>query len=271
MNKEETGKSTKQLIGMIHVRALPGTPLNKESNTEIVNKALEEAKIYADNDFDAIIIENMFDIPYLKKEVGPEIISMMSIIAYRVKTEYFQNKPVGIQILAGCNKASLAVAYSSGCDFIRAEGFVFGHIADEGYIDADAGELVRYRKNINAEKIRILTDIKKKHSSHSITSDLSIGEISKNAEYFLSDGIIITGVSTGESADVEAIKEVKKLCKIPVYIGSGLSAENIDQYFPLADGFIVGSYFKHNGYWANEIDKERIIKFKSIWDKLNKA
>ena len=134
----------KLLFGMIHIRALPGTPKNKLKNSEILEIALKEAETFAKNNFDGVVIENMFDIPYLKREVGPEIVSMMAIICREIKEKYFKNKPVGIQILAGCNKASLAVAYAAGCDFIRAEGFVFGHIADEGYIDADCGDLLRY-------------------------------------------------------------------------------------------------------------------------------
>lgn len=258
----------KHLVGMIHVRALPGTPKNCLSNEDIIMKALEEAKIYADNNYDAIIIENMFDIPYLKREVGPEIISMMAIICRDIKKLYFPNKPVGVQILGGCNKSSLAVAFASGCDFIRAEGFVFGHVADEGYMDADAGELLRYRKNIGADKVKVFTDIKKKHSSHSITSDLSIGDISKNAEYFLSDAIIVTGSSTGKEASLEELKEVKKLCSIPLYIGSGITIENLKLFIDYADGFIVGSYFKYDGYWANEIDPEKVKGLKAEWDSL---
>lgn len=50
-----------------------------------------------------------------------------------------------------------------GLDFIRAEGFVFSHVADEGLLNACAGDLLRYRKLIGADHVRIFTDIKKKH------------------------------------------------------------------------------------------------------------
>lgn len=50
-----------------------------------------------------------------------------------------------------------------GLDFIRAEGFVFSHVADEGFLDACAGDLLRYRKQIGADHVQIFTDIKKKH------------------------------------------------------------------------------------------------------------
>ena len=51
----------------------------------------------------------------------------------------------------------------SGLNFIRAEGFVFSHIADKGPIHSCGAELLRYRRFLEAENILVLTDIKKKH------------------------------------------------------------------------------------------------------------
>ena len=70
------------------------------------------------------------------------------------------------------------MALASNLDFIRAESFVFSHVADEGWMDAQAGQLLRYRQKIGAEHIKIYTDIKKKHSAHTVTSDVSIGQVS---------------------------------------------------------------------------------------------
>ena len=55
------------------------------------------------------------------------------------------------------------MAQASGADFVRAEGYVYSHVADEGWMDACAGELLRYRKAIGAEDILVFTDVKKKH------------------------------------------------------------------------------------------------------------
>lgn len=55
------------------------------------------------------------------------------------------------------------MAKTSSFNFIRSEGFVFSHIADEGFMDAQAGLILRYQKNINATDVAIWTDIKKKH------------------------------------------------------------------------------------------------------------
>ena len=256
----------KKLIAMVHVLPLPGTPKYGGSVQNIIDKALEEAEIYRNAGVDAIMIENMHDVPYLKREVGHEISTMMALIAEKIKSA--TKLPVGMQILAGANIAAISAAHTAGIDFIRAEGFVFGHVADEGFFESDAGELMRYRKKIGAEKIRIFTDIKKKHSSHSITADTSVVETAKAAEFFITDGVIITGSATGEAASVVDIVEVKKNVKCPVLIGSGLTTENIEKYFNFADGFIVGSYFKRDGYWANEIDTSRVNKFVEKFNEL---
>jgi hypothetical protein len=182
----------------------------------------------------------------------------MTAVATEMKQAF--QIPLGIQVLAGANKEALAVALAAGFDFIRAEGFVFGHLADEGWMNSNAGELLRYRKQIGAEHIKVFTDIKKKHSSHFITNDISISETAKAAEFFLSDGVIVTGFATGEKASVDEVKTVKNAVKIPVIIGSGIDLDNIQEYWQFADAFIVGSSLKKEGNWENEVDKNRVIK-----------
>ena len=249
----------KMIIGMIHVDALPGTPNNKYSISEIISKAVQEAILYEQNGLDAIILENMHDVPYLNRSVGPEITASMTAIAGEVTKNI--SIPCGVQILAGANLEALAVAQATGCEFIRVEGFVYSHIADEGLMNACAGELMRYRKMIGAEDIAIFADIKKKHSSHSITSDLDITDFAEACKFFLVNGIIITGRSTSEEADINELEKVHKTSDLPVLIGSGITIQNIDKYWDLADGFIIGSYFKENGNWQNTVSVDRVKFF----------
>jgi membrane complex biogenesis BtpA family protein len=138
---------------------------------------------------------------------------------------------------------------------------VVGHVADEGYIASNAAELLRCRKHISANDIAVFTDIKKKHSSHAVTDDLDIAEMAHAAEFFLADGVIVTGMHTGDTADSSEINKVKSATKLPVIVGSGINYENISEYLPLADAFIVGSYFKKDGYWENDLDAQRINEF----------
>src|SRR5262249_24107855 len=127
-------QNSKPVIGMIHADALPGTPAHRQSLTEIVALAVNEAKIYREGGVDGIIIENMHDVPYLRGTVGAEIVAAMTVIGQAVKQE--SRLPTGIQILAGANIEAMAVAHAAGLDFIRAEGFAFAHVADEGLIES---------------------------------------------------------------------------------------------------------------------------------------
>ncbi len=252
------GNQFKPVIGMVHVPALPGTPLNKLKPVEILKQSLHDARILVENGVDALLIENMHDVPYLKRKAGPEVVSMMSLIGHAMKQE--SGLPVGIQILAGANKEALAVAYAADLDFIRAEAFVFAHTADEGIMESDAGELLRYRKQIGAENIAVFTDIRKKHASHALTADLDIREHVSAARFFLSDGVIITGAHTGIQPDVEELRAVQNM-DIPILIGSGLTVDNMETFFPLADAFIIGSHFKYEGKWQNPPDPDRVKTF----------
>ncbi|CAK9827115.1 Uncharacterized protein F13E9.13, mitochondrial [Anthophora retusa] len=249
------------VIGMIHVGALPGTPLYKGDTNKIISHAVREAMIYNNYKIDGILVENMHDIPYLKpKDVTPETTSIMTRVCTEIKHVLPEHIPCGIQILAGCNKEALAVAKAANFQFIRAEGFVFSHIADEGFTDACAGSLLRYRTQIDADDILIFTDIKKKHSSHAITSDVNLSETVKAAKFFLTDGIILTGTATGNPADLSEFAEVKESTKGPILIGSGITIDNVEDYLS-SDAIIVGSHFKFDGVWQNEVDKERVKNF----------
>ena len=82
----------------------------------------------------------------------------------------------------------------------------------------------------------------------------------KNAEYFLSDGVIVTGQNTGEPVDRKELDLVLKAVNIPVLVGSGATVDNVIQYLH-CHAIIVGSYFKYNGLWCNDIDHDRVSRF----------
>lgn len=246
---------------MIHVKPLPGTPLYNGSVKDIIYAACKEAETYLKCAVDGIIVENMHDVPYVSaKKTSPETVSTMTRICTSVKRLVPEQVPCGLQILAAANKEAVAVALASDFQFIRAEGFVFGHVADEGYIDACAGELLRYRKSIGAQHVRVFTDIKKKHSSHAITRDVNLIETAKAAEFFLSDGIVVTGTATGEPTEPREVNQVKCSVNVPVLVGSGITRSNVHQYKGI-DGLIIGSHFKKKGRWQNELDETVISEF----------
>jgi membrane complex biogenesis BtpA family protein len=243
------------LVGVVHVGPLPGTPMAGMSLDAIVEQAIADARIYRDEGFTAIMVENMHDRPYLRGRVGPEIVAAMTVIAREVKRDV--SLPLGLQILAGANREALAAAHASGADFVRVEGFVFAHVADEGLIQSCAGELLRYRKQIGAERVLVMADIKKKHSAHAITADVSIEETAHAAELFLADGLVVTGPATGLAASPEEVRAVADAVQLPVLVGSGITTDNLPR-FGHATGFIVGSSVKRGGRWDQPLDPANV-------------
>jgi len=237
------------------VGALPGAPAAREPMERLVEQAVAEARAYHDAGFRALAIENMHDRPYMKGGVGPEVTAAMAVIGREIRRQ--TDLVLGVQVLAAANREALAVAHAIGAAFVRAEGFVFAHVADEGLIEASAAELLRYRRAIGAEGVRVFADIKKKHAAHAITADVSLAETARAAEFFLADAVIVTGNATGEPATRGDVSEAVNATRLPVLVGSGITPSNIDHYAH-AQGFIVGSSLKQGGVWSNPLDPDAL-------------
>lgn len=245
------------LIGMLHLGALPGTPSARLELEEIIARAVTEARILAEAGFEGLIVENMGDRPYLLREVGPEIVAAMTAATCAVRAA-LPHLSLGVQVLAGANHAALAVAQAAGADFIRAEGFAYAAVADEGLLaEASAGPLLRYRKAIGAEHVAVLCDVQKKHAAHALTADLSLSELCRGAAFCGADGLIVTGSATGETTSPGDLRCAAEAVDLPLYVGSGVTPENVASYLPAAAGLIVGSALKRGGRWEAELDPER--------------
>jgi hypothetical protein len=242
---------------MVHVQALPGSPRGTLKLEEIVSRAAAEARALAESGFDALIIENMHDRPYVHGEHGPETVAAMTRVALAVR-ESAPALPLGVQVLSGGNREAIAIALAAGGTFIRCENFVFAHVADEGLLaEAEAGPLLRYRRQIGADHIAVYADIKKKHASHAITADVPIGAAAEAAEFFGADGLIVTGTATGKPVRAEDLEAMVGATDLPVLVGSGATPEAAPALLKHADGLIVGSYIKRDGVWSNPLDPAR--------------
>lgn len=250
------------VIGVVHVHPLPGSAGYDGDMPGIIAAALRDAGAYVDGGADALLIENMHDVPYLNGYVDPETTAGMTMVAQAVKSAHAK-VPLGIQILAGANVEALGVAVAAGLDFMRVEGFVFAHVGDEGMHNSCAPQLIRRRAALRANHIKIFADIKKKHSAHAITADVSLVETAHAAEFFLADGVVVTGAATAIAPAPEEVAAVKGAARCAVLVGSGVAADNIEYFVQHADALIIGSSLKHDGNWKNAVDINRVKRLRS--------
>lgn len=242
------------LIGMVHLAPLPGSPRWSGSLRAIRDAARRDADALLEGGCDALLVENMHDTPYLRGAVLPETVAAMAVAAADLVG---LGAPIGLQILAAANREALGVAAAVGAAFIRVEGFAYAHVADEGWIDACAGELTRARRALAAEDVAIVADVHKKHASHAVTADLSLGDVARGTAFCGADALVVTGRSTGQPTsptDVEAARGAG----LPVWVGSGVTTRDAAALAARAQALVVGSSLKVGGDWKNPVEVARV-------------
>lgn len=254
----------KAVIGVIHSLPLPGSPhYDGDPMDRIYAYASAEAQRYRDGGVDGLIVENHGDIPFAKPdELGPETAASMAVMTDLVRRE--TGLPVGINVLANGAVQALAVAKATGAAFVRVNQWANAYVANEGFMEGKAGAASRYRAWLHAKDVAIFADVHVKHGSHAIVADRSLQELTRDAEFFDADAVIVTGQRTGDSASLDDLQTVRASTALPVLVGSGVTPDNVAAIFAHADAVIVASALKHGGSWWNEVDPQRLAAFMSV-------
>ncbi len=248
----------KPIIGMVHLRPLPGAPrYDGERINGIIDGALADAAAWHQGGVDGLLMENGWDLPFAKPDdIGHETVATMTAVGVALVREI--PLPLGVNCLANGVKPALAIAKACGARFVRANQWVNAYVANEGFVEGAAPAALRYRAWLRAQDIRVFADVHVKHGSHAIVGDRSLAEQTRDALFFDADVLIATGQRTGDAADTEEIRDIASASPLPVIIGSGLTAGNAASLLRLADGAIVGSWAKRGGVWWNPVDGERV-------------
>jgi membrane complex biogenesis BtpA family protein len=250
------------LVGMVHLEALPGSPGWKGSMADVLAAAQRDAERLAAGGCDVLLVENMGDLPWLRGSVAPWTVAAMTLAVEKVVA---LGLPTGLQMLAAANQQALGIAVATGASFIRAEGFAWAHVADEGWIDACAGPLLRDRAALGAE-VAVWADVQKKHSAHAVTADVSLADLAHGTAFAGADVLIATGSSTGRATSPDDLAAMRE-GGVPVAIGSGVTPHLIPDLRD-ANAFIVGSWLKENGDWRAPVDVERVSALRRAIDAL---
>lgn len=249
--------TAKPVIAMAHFPALPGTPRYdpKLGIDGIVEHMRKDIRLLLDGGVDAIMFCNEDDRPYTFNADFEAVAVMARVITELKPTD----RPFGVDFLWD-PKAPLAVAKATGASFIR-EVVTGVYESDMGIWAPDAAALYRYRHQINADDVRIFDNIMPEFASPLGTR--SIAQRARSAIVSsLVDGILVSGLMAGAAADLSLIEEAKSAVgsNVPVLVNTGTTADSIGGYLRVADGAIVGSYMKKDGYTWNPVDPARVKK-----------
>src|SRR5262245_50444166 len=107
-----------RLIGVVHLAALPGSPLHGGDLGAVIQGASRDGAALAAAGFDAILVENFGDVPFAPGSVGAVTVAAMTTCALAVRSAA-PGPLLGINVLRNDAEAALAIAVATGASFVR--------------------------------------------------------------------------------------------------------------------------------------------------------
>ncbi|MGL5083624.1 MAG: photosystem I biogenesis protein BtpA [Microcoleaceae cyanobacterium] len=258
MNLEQIFKTDHPVIGVVHLLPLPTSPRWGGNLREVIDRAEQEATALASGGVNGIIVENFFDAPFAKDQVNPAVISAMTLIVHRLMN--LITLPIGVNVLRNDAHSGLAIAACTEAQFIRVNVLNGVMATDQGLIEGNAHQLLRYRRELGCD-VKILADVLVKHGRSLSTPNITTAVV-ETAERALADGVILSGWATGHPPSLEDLELACAAAgSTPVFIGSGATWENIPKLIQAANGVIVSSSLKRHGRIHQPIDPSRVQQF----------
>jgi membrane complex biogenesis BtpA family protein len=251
-------KTANPIIGVVHLLPLPTSPRWGGSLKAVIDRAEQEAAALASGGVDGIIVENFFDAPFPKDRVDPAVVSAMSLVVQRLQN--LITIPIGVNVLRNDAHSAMAIAACVQAQFIRVNVLTGVMATDQGFIEGQAHQLLRYRRELGSD-VKILADVLVKHARPLGSPNLTTA-VQETIERGLADGVILSGWATGSPPNQEDLELASAAANgTPVFIGSGANWENIPQLIQAADGVIVSSSLKRRGRIDQPIDPIRVSQF----------
>ena len=248
----------KPIIAMAHFPALPGTPLYDAAAGVggIYDSVAADLKILLAAGVDGVMFCNEGDRPYALQADFEAVAVMSAVIAQLAPCD----RPFGVDFLWD-PKAPIAIAKATGASFVR-EVFTGVYESDMGLWAPDAAAVLRYRRAIDAQKVRLLYNVVPEFASP-IGSRRPAALARSAVVSSLADGILVSGPMAGAEANLDILREVRAAlpADVPVLANTGVRIDTVEACLAVADGAIVGSHFKKDGYTWNPVDHERVGRF----------
>jgi membrane complex biogenesis BtpA family protein len=243
------------VIGMVHLRALPGSPRWDGDMAALVRAALADARALAEGGADAILVENHGDVPFTARRVDAATVAGMAVVIGELRREIAL--PIGVNVLKNDVRSALAVAAATGARFVRVNVHVGAVAADQGIIESEAHDTLRYRRLLGVD-VAILADVQAKHGMPLAPVPLEL-EARDCFARGLADALVVSGAATGEPTPMADLKRVRgAVPEAPLLVGSGATPETVAELLSVADAVIVGTSIKRDGRLANPVDVERV-------------
>lgn len=252
----------KPVIGMCHLRALPGDPGydGAAGMRAVVEDAAANLDALQAGGADGVMFSNEFSLPYLTQVETATVAAMSRVIA-----ELYDHikVPFGVNVLWD-PYASLDLAMAVDALFVR-EIFTGVYASDFGLWDTNCGAVVRHQHSIGAQHVRLLFNIVPEAAAYLARRD--VVSIARSTVFNAHpDALCVSGLTAGEETSAETLQAVKQaMPDLPVVANTGVRLSNVAEQLDIADAAIIGTAFKRAGVFENPVDADRV---RSLMDKV---
>lgn len=240
---------------MVHLLPLLGAhrPAAMEA---VIAAARRDAGRLAEAGFDALIVENYGDAPFLPGAVEPVTVAALARVMSAVRDEVGE-LALGVNVLRNDARSALGLAAACGLQAIRVNVHAGARVTDQGVLEGRAWETLRLRSAWGADDVAIWADIRVKHSAPLGGARPAAEEVAEAVERGGADAVIVTGPGTGLPVDPVELEAVCRASEAPVLVGSGVSVESVGAILAHAAGAIVGTATKEGGVTTAPVDLAR--------------
>ncbi len=247
-----------RLLGVIHLRPLPGSPRYAGELSAVAAAAARDAQALEAAGFDGVIVENYGDTPFEPGAVDPITIASMTRCALAVRVAA-PTLALGINVLRNDAQAALAVAVAAEASFVRINVHSGARVTDQGLVEGRAHATLRRRRALGADAIRLFCDVDVKHSAPLAPRPIE-EEAHELVERGGADAVLVTGSGTGRGVEGAELERVCRSVRAPVYVASGATVDSLPALRE-AHGIIVGSCLRSDGRAGGPIDPSLAVRF----------
>ena len=257
----EVFKVDKPVIGMCHLRPLPGDPGYEPGAgmAAVVAHARGEVAALQEGGVDGIMISNEFSLPYLTTTEPVTAIAMARVVGELLAQ---LEVPFGVNVLWD-GVASIDLAAATGAAFVR-EVFTGVYASDFGLWNTDVGRTARHRMRVGASGVRLLYNIVPEGATYLAGRDLA--QLTRSTVFNgAPDALCVSGLTAGAPTDTAALRVVKENAgDVPVVVNTGVRPDTVAESLRYADAAIVGTSFKREGKFENDAQASRVAELMAV-------
>ncbi|WP_294451722.1 BtpA/SgcQ family protein [uncultured Gemmiger sp.] len=255
---KEMFRTEKPIIGLLHLKPLPGDPFYAPDGSmeKVIACARADLEALQKGGVDGVLVTNELSLPYEKKVSGVTL-AAMGVVIGALRREL--RVPFGAEAIYD-GDATIELCAATGAAFTRCL-FTGAWVGDLGLVDRDVARTLRRKSALRLDGLKLFYFVTSEGEVY--LNDRTAPEIAQSMLFNCRpDALVVGGAAAGVGPGGELLEQVRAAAgRVPVVCGTGCRRETVAQILKNCDGAFVGTTFKKDGVFENPVDERRVKEF----------